>query len=86
MWLHVVVTVVLITFTLIVAIFVPSITIMISFIGGISGSVMLIIIPSLLYLSLSGARFTSWKSMTILIGAGVLSIITFISIFINLFT
>ena len=84
MRLHIGITIVLIAFTLVVAIFVPSVTIMISFIVGVCGSVMVIIIPSLLYLSLTGDRFTSCKSLTILIGAGVLSILAFVSIFINL--
>ena len=62
----------------------PDVTFMISFFGGLCGSVMVIIIPSLLYLSLTGARFTSWKSLTILIGGGLLSVLTFISIIVNL--
>ena len=75
---------ILIAFTLFVALIYPDVTFMISFFGGLCGSVMVIFIPSFLYSVLSGDCANALNVLAVLIGGVILTIIAIVSVIVDL--
>ena len=71
--------------TLLLALFFPKINIVFNFLGGFCGSVMALIIPSLMYVVSTGQPFTHWKNVMVMTVSWVLAIIGFISIILSIY-
>lgn len=80
------VTLTVVVVTMLVALFYPNVTIVFDVLGGFCGSIMALIVPTCMYIKLSGRSVFHWWNALILTIASLLSAVAITSVFIEVAT
>jgi hypothetical protein len=79
-WIHAIVSLCLLLFSLAVALFYPDILSVFSFLGGFCGVFMVLVFPTALHVKISDKPITYWKNLGMVIGASIFSCVGFTSV------